>query len=124
VKLREPVTLKKCHFSWDDDDPLSSNEETTSISCTVQTMEREFSFEAKGNGPLDGFVKGFIRESGFEFSVDEYAEHAIGHSARALAVAYIKIGCADGRVSYGAGIDSNISLASIKATVSALNRLP
>ena len=27
-------------------------------------------------------------------------------------------------VSVGAGIDSNISLASIKATVSALNRLP
>ena len=124
VKLREPVKLKKCNFSWDNDDLLGSDEEATSISCTVQTLESEFSFEARGNGPLDAFVKGFIRESGLEFSVDEYAEHAIGHSARALAVAYIKIGCADGRVSYGAGIDSNISLASIKATVSALNRLP
>ena len=124
VKLKEPVTLKKCHFSWDDEDPLRCDEETTSISCIVQMKEREFSFEARGNGPLDAFVKGFIKESDLEFSVDEYVEHAIGHSARALAIAYIKIGCADGRVSYGAGIDSNISLASIKATVSALNRLP
>jgi 2-isopropylmalate synthase len=56
--------------------------------------------------------------------VEDYAEHAIGHSAGALAVAYIRIACQDGRVSYGAGIDSNISLASIKAIVSALNRLP
>ena len=80
--------------------------------------------EARGNGPLDAFVKGFIKESGLEFSVDEYAEHAIGHSAKALAIAYIKIGSADGRIALGAGIDSNISLASIKATVSALNRLP
>jgi 2-isopropylmalate synthase len=90
----------------------------------VQTREREFSFTAQGNGPLDAFVKGFVRESGVDFSVDEYAEHAIGRSAGALAIAYIKIGCADGRLSFGAGIDSNISLASIKATVSALNRLP
>jgi 2-isopropylmalate synthase len=124
VKLREPVTLKKCHISWDDEDLLRSDEEATAISCIVQTKEREFSFTAQGNGPLDAFVKGFIRESGLDFSVDEYAEHAIGRSAGALAVAYIKIGCADGRVSFGAGIDSNISLASIKATVSALNRLP
>jgi 2-isopropylmalate synthase len=124
VKLREPVTLKKCHISWDDEDPLRSDEEATTISCIVQTKEKEFNFTAQGNGPLDAFVKGFMRESGLDFSVDEYAEHAIGRSAGALAVAYIKIGCADGRVSFGAGIDSNISLASIKATVSALNRLP
>ncbi|MCX6178476.1 MAG: 2-isopropylmalate synthase [Chlorobiales bacterium] len=124
VKLREPVTLKKCNISWDDEAPLSCDEDSTSLSCIVQTKEREFSFEARGNGPLDAFVKGFTRESGLEFSVDEFAEHAIGHSARALAIAYIKIGCADGRVSFGAGVDSNISLASIKATVSALNRLP
>jgi len=124
VKLREPVTLKTCNISWDDEDPLRSDEEATSISCIVQTKEKELSFEAKGNGPLDAFVKGFTKESGLEFSIDEFAEHAIGHSARALAVAYIKIGCADGRISFGAGIDSNISLASIKATVSALNRLP
>ncbi len=124
VKLREPVTLRKCHISWDDEEPRRQDEEDTTINCVVQTREREFSFEAQGNGPLDAFVKGFIRESGLNFSVDEYAEHAIGRSAGALAIAYIKIGCADGRVSFGAGIDSNISLASIKATVSALNRLP
>jgi 2-isopropylmalate synthase len=124
VKLCEPVTLKKCHISWDDEEPRCQDEEDTTINCVVQTREREFSFEAQGNGPLDAFVKGFVRVSGLDFSVDEYAEHAIGRSAGALAIAYIKIGCADGQVSFGAGIDSNISLASIKATVSALNRLP
>jgi 2-isopropylmalate synthase len=123
VKLREPVTLKKCHISWDDEEPRLTDEKDTTISCIVQTKERELSFTAQGNGPLDAFVKGFVTQSGLDFSVDEYAEHAIGRSAGALAVAYIKIGCADGRVSFGAGIDSNISLASIKATVSALNRL-
>ncbi len=124
VKLKEPMTLKKCTLKWDDADLDRNDEEATMISCIVQDQEREFSFDAQGNGPLDAFVKGFVRESGLDFSIDEYAEHAIGKSAGALAVAYIKIGCADGRISFGAGIDSNISLASIKAIVSALNRLP
>lgn len=73
---------------------------------------------------VDAFVKGFVDVSGLDFSIENYSEHAIGSSAGALAVAYIRIGCTDGRVSFGAGIDSNISLASIKAIMSALNRLP
>jgi 2-isopropylmalate synthase len=124
VKLKEPFVLKKCHISWDDEDPDRNDEEATIITCTVQMKEGEFCIDAKGNGPVDAFVKGFMEASGLEFSVEDYAEHAIGHSAGALAVAYIRIACQDGRVSYGAGIDSNISLASIKAIVSALNRLP
>ncbi|NTW62776.1 MAG: 2-isopropylmalate synthase [Chlorobiaceae bacterium] len=124
VTLKEPFTLKKCHISWDDEDPDRNDEEATIIACVVQMKDKEFSLDAVGNGPVDAFVKGFVAESGIEFSVEDYTEHAIGHSAGALAVAYIRIGCPDGRVSYGAGIDSNISLASIKAIVSALNRLP
>jgi len=124
VKLSEPFLLKKCHISWDDEDPDRNDEEATIITCTVQMKDREFHSDAKGNGPVDAFVKGFVDVSGLEFSIENYSEHAIGSSAGALAVAYIRIGCTDGRVSFGAGIDSNISLASIKAIMSALNRLP
>ncbi len=124
VKLSEPFLLKKCHISWDDEDPDRNDEEATIITCTVQMKDREFHIDAKGNGPVDAFVKGFVDVSGLEFSIENYSEHAIGSSAGALAVAYIRIGCTDGRVSFGAGIDSNISLASIKAIMSALNRLP
>lgn len=124
VKLSEPFLLKKCHISWDDEDPDRNDEEATIITCTVQMKDSEFHIDAKGNGPVDAFVKGFVDVSGLDFSIENYSEHAIGSSAGALAVAYIRIGCTDGRVSFGAGIDSNISLASIKAIMSALNRLP
>jgi 2-isopropylmalate synthase len=123
VKLMEPYAIKKCKIRWDDKDIERNDEEATAISCLLESKEREFSFEAQGNGPLDAFVKGFVKESGLDFSIDEFSEHAIGRSAKALAAAYIKISCADGRISFGAGIDTNSSLASIKATVSALNRL-
>ncbi|NTU68425.1 MAG: 2-isopropylmalate synthase [Chlorobiaceae bacterium] len=123
IGAKSPYALKKCHISWDDADPEANDEVATIISCTVQAPEGEVVFKAKGNGPLDAFVRGMVSQTGIDFHVDEYSEHAIGHSSDALAIGYIRISCADGRMACGSGIDSNISLASIKAIVSALNRL-
>lgn len=123
VGAKSPYQLKKCHISWDDADPEANDEVATAINCVVQADGREISFKATGNGPLDAFVRGMASQTGLDFHVDEYAEHAIGHSSDALAIGYIRISTADGRMACGSGIDSNISLASIKAIVSALNRL-
>lgn len=123
VRPKGAYSLKKCNISWADDDGSGTGEATTRISSVVALEDRELSFEAVGNGPLDAFSKGLIEAGGPLFSVDDYAEHAIGHSAGATAIAYVRVGLPDGRVSFGAGMDSNISLASIRATLSALNRL-
>ncbi|NTV02760.1 MAG: 2-isopropylmalate synthase [Chlorobiaceae bacterium] len=123
IGVKSPYALKKCNISWDDADPDANDEVATIISCTVQAPEGETVFKAKGNGPLDAFVRGMVSQTGLDFHVDEYSEHAIGHSSDALAIGYIRISCTDGRMACGSGIDSNISLASIKAIVSALNRL-
>ncbi|MCG8346103.1 MAG: 2-isopropylmalate synthase [Chlorobiales bacterium] len=123
IRLYEPYAMKKCHINWEDEDPERDDEVSTTIACTLQHNSQEISFTAKGNGPVDAFVRGVQQHTGLDFSVDEYAEHAIGHSADAKAIAYILIKDASGRESMGAGIDSNISLASIKAVLSAMNRL-
>ena len=57
-----------------------------------------------------------------KFEVLSYSEHSLGKGAEARAVSYIQIKTGRGRTLYGAGIDTNIELASIKAIVSALNR--
>jgi len=41
----------------------------------------------------------------------------------AAAIAYIQIKSADGQSRWGAGVDTNIELASVRAVLSALNRL-
>ena len=51
-----------------------------------------------------------------------YAEHSLGKGSEAQAVSYIQIKTERGQALFGAGIDTNIELASIKAIVSALNR--
>jgi 2-isopropylmalate synthase len=75
-----------------------------------------------GNGPIDAFVHA-LREAGqSKFEVLSYSEHSLGTGAEARAVSYIQIKTERGRALFGAGIDTNIELASIKAVVSALNR--
>ena len=75
-----------------------------------------------GNGPIDAFVRSLAATSLPKFELLSYAEHSLGRGAEARAVSYIQIKTDRGRTLFGAGIDTNIELASIKAVVSALNR--
>jgi 2-isopropylmalate synthase len=75
-----------------------------------------------GNGPIDAFVRALATTTLPKFEVLNYSEHSLGRGAEARAVSYIQIKTERGLTLYGAGIDTNIELASIKAIVSALNR--
>ncbi|HVW21298.1 MAG TPA: 2-isopropylmalate synthase [Opitutaceae bacterium] len=75
-----------------------------------------------GNGPIDAFVRSLAAAGLPRFEILSYAEHSLGRGAEARAVSYIQIKTERGRSLFGAGIDTNIELASIKAVVSALNR--
>jgi 2-isopropylmalate synthase len=76
----------------------------------------------KGNGPIDAFVHA-LHESGLPpFELLKYSEHSLDTGAKARAISYIQIQTSRGRTYVGAGIDTNIELASIKAVLSAVNR--
>jgi 2-isopropylmalate synthase len=75
-----------------------------------------------GNGPIDAFVSALGTAGVPSFQLLSYAEHSLGKGAEARAAAYIQVKTARGHAFFGAGIDTNIELASIKALVSALNR--
>lgn len=75
-----------------------------------------------GNGPIDAFVRALQHEDIACFDVLSYAEHSLGEGAEAQAVTYIQIKTPSGASYFGAGIDTNIEMASIKAVISAVNR--
>ncbi|WP_414662043.1 2-isopropylmalate synthase [Horticoccus sp. 23ND18S-11] len=75
-----------------------------------------------GNGPIDAFTRALAATALPKFEVLSYAEHSLGKGSEARAVSYIQIKTERGLTLFGAGIDTNIELASIKAIVSALNR--
>jgi 2-isopropylmalate synthase len=79
-------------------------------------------FSGQGNGPLAALVQGFGK-TGVAFEISAYSEHALSSGEGAAAIAYIQIKQKDGKTRWGAGVDTNIELASVKAVLSALNRL-
>ena len=76
-----------------------------------------------GNGPLAALVHGLTTAGVPRFEIANYSEHALSSGEEAAAIAYIQIKTADGGSRWGAGVDTNIELASVKAVLSALNRL-
>ena len=76
----------------------------------------------EGNGPLAALVHGFGAAGVPRFEIANYSEHALGSGEEAAAIAYIQLKHADGRTRWGAGVDTNIELASVKGVLSALNR--
>ncbi len=99
-------------------------ERTSTVTCQADLLVdgQARVVTGAGNGPIDAFVQA-LRAAGLpQFELLSYSEHSLGSGAEARAVSYIQIKTARGASFFGAGIDTNIELASIKAVVSALNR--
>ncbi|RDU22083.1 2-isopropylmalate synthase [Anaerosacchariphilus polymeriproducens] len=82
------------------------------------------SVEAVGNGPIDSVKRAIRKKTGIDTKVLDYTEHAMGEGSHAKAAAYIQIlDRKTGNATFGVGVSSNITRASIRAVFSALNRL-
>jgi 2-isopropylmalate synthase len=103
---------------------FKTNERNSSVHCeaAITFAGAQHTLTGLGNGPIDAFVKALATTPLPKFDVLNYSEHSLGSGAEARAVSYIQIKTARGLALYGAGIDTNIELASIKAIISALNR--
>jgi 2-isopropylmalate synthase len=92
------------------------------ITAKLMVDGKPKTIKGHGNGPVDGFVDAIRKDSGIQFDIADYREHAMGHGANAAAVAYMELRLADGTRRFGVGIDKNIVVASLKAVVSGVNR--
>jgi 2-isopropylmalate synthase len=102
--------------------PDSHASEMCRVSARVHLNGEERTINGKGNGPIAAFVDALKGDCGFDLGVLDYHEHAIGHGGDATAVAYVEVENGGGQSLFGIGIHPNIVVASLKATVSALNR--
>ena len=115
VERRAPWELH--HFHADGVDSL--------FQCRVSARHHgaEVHLTGTGNGPIAAFVQALIASGVPAFEVSDFKQHALSAGATASAISYLKISRPDGRSCWGAGVDTNIELASIKAVLSAVNRL-
>lgn len=121
LDMKEPLHFRRCRFEEvsDHEDPFNTK---TYLIYTNKGVEH--SFEEEGNGPIDAVVRGLKKELGIDIKILDYSEHALGTGANAKAAAYIHmLDRITGKATYGVGVSSNITRASIRAIFSALNRL-
>jgi 2-isopropylmalate synthase len=107
---------------------MSADEGVTELSATMLVEGREQQITGEGNGPVSAFVDA-LGALGIELTVLDYSEHAMTAGGDARAAAYVEcvvdsndLDQDPGSVFWGVGIDPDITNASLKAVISAVNR--
>ena len=101
-------------------------DEKDALSCDIRLDGEIREIEGVGNGPVSAFEDA-LATIGIDVRVLDYAEHAMSAGGDARAAAYVECevrsGGGEPAVVWGVGIDGNIVTASLKAMLSAVNRV-
>ncbi len=92
----------------------------THLSVDLRAGSSVVSTEGVGSGPIAAFIA-VLADQGVQVKLYDYVEHTLSASGDAQAAAYVELDV-DGTRLWGVGIDADISTASLKAIVSAVNR--
>ncbi|KQQ00785.1 MULTISPECIES: 2-isopropylmalate synthase [unclassified Rathayibacter] len=90
------------------------------LDAVLRVGDEMITASATGNGPINAF-EAVLAQHGIEVRVFDYVEHALSAGGDALAASYVECSV-NGRTLWGVGVDADISTASLKAIVSAVNR--
>lgn len=121
LNLETPFKLVKCTISDISD---NDGEEDTKVNVTIVYNGESKEIEGIGNGPIDAFKAALAESSLINVKIIDYTEHALSTGSEAKAASYVYMERNDiGKKTFGVGVDSNITKASIKSMISAINRL-
>lgn len=122
IEKKEPLHFRRLQVIDTQQD--NDSEFDTKVILTYTDHGIEETIEGVGNGPLDATRRGIRETMGREYRILDYTEHALSSGADAQAAAYIHLMDGDtGEVTWGVGVSSNITRASVRAIFSAMNRL-
>jgi 2-isopropylmalate synthase len=92
----------------------------THLTVDLRVGDDRLSAEGTGSGPIAAFID-ILASQGVTVKLYDYVEHTLSASGDAQAASYVELDV-DGTRLWGVGIDADISTASLKAIVSAVNR--
>ncbi len=88
----------------------------------VEYQGKRVQTDVVGNGRLDCVSSAIKQVIGKDFVLETYVQHALEEKSTASAASYVSI-VADGNTYWGTGIHSDIMTSSVRALVSAVNRM-
>ena len=104
---------------------LSRDGKKEMIEASIKFKNKTYEITASGNGPISAFVTAMRKQFNLNFRLVDFGQNTRSSGSLAEAAAYIELKVPDetGLSVYGFGIDTSITLAPIKAVISAINRI-
>ena len=104
---------------------ISKDDNAEFVEATIDHNGNKIKISSTGNGPISAFVNAIRDTFKLNFMLNDFGQNTRSSGSTAEAAAYIEIKVPDenGRSVFGVGIDTSITLAPIKAVISAINRI-
>ncbi|MDC3081179.1 2-isopropylmalate synthase [Paracoccaceae bacterium] len=104
---------------------ISKDDNTEFVEATIAHNGEKIKISSTGNGPISAFVNAMRDTFKLTFMLNDFGQNTRSSGSSAEAAAYIEIKVPDenGKSVFGVGIDTSITLAPIKAVISAINRI-
>ena len=104
---------------------ISKDDNTEFVEATIDHNGDKIKISSTGNGPISAFVNAMRDTFKLTFMLNDFGQNTRSSGSSAEAAAYIEIKVPDenGKSVFGVGIDTSITLAPIKAVISAINRI-
>ena len=116
VNIVKPYALKSYREE-------SVDENSVNVQATLTKDGELVEIQGSGNGLLDAFCDGLSRMVKEPISITTYHEHAMQRGSDSAAITYVEIAIKGNEKYLGAGISSSVSKSSLRAVVSAVNRM-
>ena len=115
VNISFPISVVGAKYN---DLPDGNIEGTVKISYNGD----EYEVVSVGNGRLDSVSGAIKKVINMDYTLETYTQHALEGKTTAEAASYVSIVC-DGVTYWGTGVDSDIGTSSVKALISAVNKM-
>ena len=104
---------------------ISKDDNAEFVEATIDHNGDKIKISSTGNGPISAFVNAMRDTFKLSFMLNDFGQNTRSSGSSAEAAAYIEIKVPDenGESVFGVGIDTSITLAPIKAVMSAINRI-
>ena len=101
---------------------IKQRDDETVAKLTIMKGDDKIDVKGLGNGGLDAVSNALKESLKINYTIALYKEHALEKGSSSQAAAYVGIETEGGKVTFGAGVDSDILSASVHALVCAINR--
>ena len=108
----KPLSVVEAHFA-------QVNGITATVTLDLNGQRKVIT--SVGNGRLDAVANAIQSATGMDFHLETYSKHSLDGGSTSRAASYVGLMWGDNTVTWGAGTDTDIIVAGIKALVSAIN---